>query len=213
MIIAVDGPAGAGKGTIGRRLAAHYQLGYLDTGLLYRAVAHAALAAGASDGDSEALSALARALDINTLNESVLRTAEIGAKASKVAAHAGVRAALLQRQRDFANQPAGAVLDGRDIGTVVCPNAPVKLFVTAALVVRAQRRAAELRAKGHDISDEMMAADLAERDARDSSRADAPMRTAKDAAVLDTTHLSKDAAYQAALDIVRATLEADQTSP
>lgn len=204
MIIAIDGPAGSGKGTIARRLADAFGLGYLDTGKLYRAVAVAALERGVSFGDAEAMAALAADIDMSreALNDLALRTAQAGAAASKAAAIPGVRAALLARQQEFARRPGGAILDGRDIGTVVCPHADVKLYVTASAAERARRRAAELRALGHEVDEAALAADLAQRDKRDAERDAAPMRAADDACLLDTTELSIDAAFEAARRIV-----------
>lgn len=206
MIIAIDGPAASGKGTIAQRLAAHFQLGYLDTGLLYRAVGVAVHAAGVDPSDANQAGAIATTLNIETLNEQALRTAEAGRLASMIAAHPAVRSALLDRQRQFAARPEGAVLDGRDIGTVVCPNADAKLFVTAAVEERGRRRAAQLRERGEVISDDEMVADLRARDERDTQRAAAPMRPADDARHLDTTALTREDAYQAALNLVLTSL-------
>ncbi len=212
MLIAVDGPLASGKGTLARRLAAFYGLPYLDTGLLYRATARDVLASGADPhNEADAVNA-ARALDIATLDDPDLRTARVGAMASVVAAHPKVRTALLDLQRGFAHQSGGAVLDGRDIGTVICPDADIKLWVEASQEVRAHRRAKELRARGETITDAQMLADLQERDARDAGRADAPMRMAEDAHLLNTTTLSIDAAFEMARQIVdaaRAELPAD----
>jgi cytidylate kinase len=194
--VAIDGPAAAGKGTIARAVAAHFGLAHLDTGLLYRAVGRRTL-----DG-SEAVEA-ARALLAEDLgDEEGLRTAEVGQAASRVAAVPEVRAALVDFQRAFAARAGGAVLDGRDIGTVICPDAPVKLFVTASDAERARRRHAELCAKGHDLTLEEVAADLAERDRRDAGRADAPLLPAKDALQLDTSQLTIEEAVAAAIEAV-----------
>lgn len=212
MIIAIDGPAASGKGTLARRLAAHFGYAYLDTGLLYRAVGGAVLRAGHSLDDVAAASAAARALDPAMLDDPELRLDSASAAASKVAALPEVRAALLAYQRDFANHPpggaAGAVLDGRDIGTVVCPAADVKLFVTASVEKRAERRFKELRERGVATIQEAVLQDMKERDARDSHRAVAPLRPADDALVLDTTELDADAAFHAALDHITSRLQA-----
>ncbi|MDP2411198.1 MAG: (d)CMP kinase [Pseudolabrys sp.] len=205
MIIAIDGPAASGKGTLGKRLAAHYGLRHLDTGLLYRAVAKAVLDAGRSPDDSAAAMAATFGLDPARFDETTLKTAAVGAAASVVSAFPQVRDALLAFQRDFAAHPAGAVLDGRDIGTVICPDAEVKIFVTATPEVRAGRRAAEYRGQGQDVDDATVLADIRARDERDTSRAAAPLKQAADAHLLDTTDLDIDAAIRAAIDIVEAT--------
>jgi len=202
--IAIDGPAAAGKGTLARRLAAALGLPYLDTGLLYRAVARRALDAGADPADPAATEAAAMALQTCDLARADLRGPQADAAASQVATHPRVRAALVRFQREFAAE--GAVLDGRDIGTVILPNATVKLFVTAGLDARAHRRWLELRARGADVSEAQVAADMAARDAQDAGRAAAPLRAAPDAVVLDTTGLDADAACARALKIVRARL-------
>lgn len=204
MLIAIDGPLASGKGTIARRVAAHYQLPYLDTGLLYRACALGVLAAGQDPGDPAAATASARAVTGANLDDPQLRTARIGAAASKVAALAQVRAALVETQRTFAAQEGGAVLDGRDIGTVICPQADVKLWVSAPAEERAARRHKELRTRGEDIDYETVLAHLRERDARDAGRADAPMCRAVDAHLLNTGGLSIDAAFEAARHIIDA---------
>ncbi|MDV3457538.1 d(CMP) kinase [Sphingomonas sp. HF-S4] len=201
MIIAVDGPAASGKGTIARALARHYGLPHLDTGLLYRAVAATVLREGldpAVEADAVAACGFPDAL----LDDPSLRTDEVGKAASVVSAHPLVRAALLQRQRRFAQQPGGAVLDGRDIGTVIAPDAQVKLFVKATPTIRAQRRHLELRKQGANVSLDKVLADIRARDERDSQRSTAPMRQAEDAAVLDTSFLSIDAAIQRAVALV-----------
>ena len=205
MIIAIDGPAASGKGTISKRLAAHYGLRHLDTGLLYRAVAKAVLDAGRSPDDSAAAMAATFGLDPARYDEAALKTAAVGSAASVVSAFPQVRDALLAFQRDFAAHPAGAVLDGRDIGTVICPDAEVKIFVTATPEVRAGRRAAEYRGQGHDVDDAAVLADIRARDERDTGRAAAPLKQAADAHLLDTTDLDIDAAIRAAIDIVEAT--------
>ena len=207
MIVAVDGPVAAGKGTLARALAAKLGLAYLDTGLLYRAVAALTLADGAAPDDEAATEAVARRLTPSDLERDDLRREEVGQAASKVAAQSRVRAALLDFQRQFAQHPPdgtkGAVLDGRDIGTVVCPDADVKLFVTASPEVRAERRYRELLARGEEIIYPRVLQDLKERDARDQAREVAPLRPAEDAAILDTSELDADAALQAAMQILQ----------
>ena len=202
MIIAIDGPAASGKGTLGKRLAAHYGLRHLDTGLIYRAVAKALIDAGRDPKDAKAAAAAAQALDPATFDEAALKTPAIGEAASLVSAIPEVRAALLAFQRDFAAKPPGAVLDGRDIGTVIAPNADVKIFVTATPQVRAARRAAEYRSQGRDIDEATVLADILQRDERDRNRAAAPLKQAADAHLLDTTNLDIDAAIAAAIAIV-----------
>lgn len=206
MIIAIDGTLASGKGTIARRLARWYGLPYMDTGRLYRAAGVAALKQGVDFTDAGALARVAEALDLNDFEEDELRTAEAGQAASKVAAVPQVRAALLELQRSFANQPGGAILDGRDIGTVVCPNADVKIWVDASVEVRAKRRWQELRNKGEDLSLDKMVAELRERDQRDASRKTAPMTAAADAVLIDTNDLSIDAAVDKARAAVDAVL-------
>jgi cytidylate kinase len=202
MIIAVDGPLAAGKGTIAKALARHYGLPHMDTGKLYRGVAFRLLALGKSPDDSASATRIAQALSLDGIEEQDLRTAQVGAAASVVAVHPSVRQALYDLQRAFALQPGGAVLDGRDIGTVVCPEADVKLFVFASPQERAGRRLQELLAQGEAISFEDMLAQTLERDARDSGRADAPLRPAEDAHLLDTTGLSIETAVDKARLIV-----------
>ncbi|MAK60336.1 MAG: cytidylate kinase [Ponticaulis sp.] len=202
MIIAVDGTLASGKGTLSKGLATDLGLPHLDTGLLYRATAKACLDAGVDPEDAEAAAGLAKALKIDDMKPEDLRTAEVGQVASKVAVHPPVREALFQLQRDFAYQRGGAILDGRDIGTVVCPEAHVKLWVDADVETRAARRVAELNAKGDPITQDEMVAQLRERDERDKNRAIAPMKPAEDAHLLDTTHLSIDAARAKARQIV-----------
>jgi len=204
MIIAIDGPAGSGKGTLGKRLAAHYGLAHLDTGLIYRAVAKALIDAGQSPGDVKAAAAAAKALDPSHFDEVELKAHSISEAASIVSAIPQVREALLAFQREFAARAPGAVLDGRDIGTVICPDADVKIYVTATPEVRARRRSAEYRAQGRNIDETAVLADIRKRDERDQNRAAAPLRRAPDAHLLDTTHLDIDAAIQAAIDIVEA---------
>ena len=202
MIIAIDGPAASGKGTLGKRLAAHYGLRHLDTGLLYRAVARDLLAAGHRLDDPGRAAAAARALRPDELDEAALKGHAAGEAASVVSAIPEVRAALLQWQRDFAAAPPGAVLDGRDIGTVVCPQADVKIFVTADPQVRARRRALELREKGQAADESEILANINRRDARDTSRPLAPLKPAPDAHILDTSDLDIEAVVRNAIAIV-----------
>lgn len=208
MIIAVDGPSAAGKGTLARRLAERLGFAHLDSGLIYRAVAAKVEVAEADSGFAEAALRAAEALNAADLERPGLRGERIGHLASKVAVIPEVRAALLAFQRDFAARPpggaAGAVLDGRDIGTVVCPDADLKLFVTASTEERARRRHKELRERGEESIYARVLQDLQTRDARDSERAVAPLRAAEDAIVLDTTELDSEAALAAAMDIVAA---------
>ena len=205
LIIAVDGPAASGKGTIAARLAAHYGLPFLDTGLLYRAVGMGVLATGGALDDAVAAETVARTLDTASLSEDArLTTGEAGEAASRIAGYAGVRAALLELQRDFAAQAGGAVLDGRDIGTVIAPHAPAKLYVTATPEVRATRRWKQLTARGDAIAYEDMLADILRRDERDAGRGAAPMVQAKDAVLLDTTEMDIETAFDAARRIVEA---------
>jgi cytidylate kinase len=204
MIIAIDGPAASGKGTLGKRLAAHYGLRHLDTGLIYRAVAKAVLDKGQKPDDTAAATAAARSLVPSDFDEGALKAHSISEAASIVSAIRSVREALLAFQRDFASRPPGAVLDGRDIGTVICPDADVKIFVTATPEVRARRRAAEYKAQGRSVGEAEVLADIRNRDHRDQSRAIAPLKQAPDAHLLDTTHLDIDAAIRAAIDIVEA---------
>jgi CMP/dCMP kinase len=202
MIIAIDGPAGSGKGTLAKRLADHYGLPQLDTGLLYRAVALAVSAAGRPLTDASAAASAAASLDPASLDDPRLRGREMGDAASVVSAFQPVRDALLDWQRRFAAQPGGAVLDGRDIGTVICPHADIKLFVTATAEERARRRHVELESRGEPAAFEAILADIRRRDERDTSRNAAPLKAAEDAIVLDTTTLDADAVFRAALDIV-----------
>jgi cytidylate kinase len=198
LVIAVDGAAASGKGTIASRLARHYRLPHLDTGLLYRAVGVAMLEAGADLDDGARAAALAQALDLGRLDDPALTSAAGGEAASRVAALPAVRAALFDLQRDFAAQPGGAVLDGRDIGTVIAPQAPAKLYVDAAPQVRARRRWLQTSARGEARTEAETLADLLKRDARDAGRADAPMARATDAVLLDTTEMTIDAAFDEA---------------
>jgi CMP/dCMP kinase len=204
MIIAIDGPAASGKGTLGKRLAFHYGLRHLDTGLIYRAVAQALLAAGAPLDDRARARQAAENLDPEGFDEAILKSHAVGEAASIVSAIPEVRAALVAFQQGFAARPPGAVLDGRDIGTVICPDADVKIFVTATPEVRARRRTCELRAAGQDVDETAILSDIRRRDERDSSRAIAPLKPAADAHLLDTTHLDIDAAVRAAVDIIEA---------
>ena len=202
MIIAIDGPAASGKGTLGKRLAAHYGLRHLDTGLLYRAVAKAVIDSGHSPQDRAQAAAAAHALDLAGFDEVALKSQAVGEAASLVSAIPQVRAALLDLQRRFARQAPGAVLDGRDIGTVICPDADVKIFVTAEPEVRANRRVLEFQARAEPVNPADVLADIRRRDERDSSRAIAPLRPAADAHVLDTTRLDADAAFRAAVQLI-----------
>src|SRR5262245_27738595 len=201
MIIAIDGPAASGKGTLGKRLAAHFGLRHLDTGLIYRAVAKAMIDAGHRLDDVAQAAAAARALDPTRFDEVALKRHEIGEAASVVSAFPDVRAALLAFQREFGRTPPGAVLDGRDIGTIIFPDADVKIFVEATAEERARRRALEL---GGQVNEADILADIRRRDERDKNRAVAPLKPAPDAHLLDTTHLDIDAAFRAAVDIVEA---------
>ncbi|WP_169566568.1 (d)CMP kinase [Sneathiella limimaris] len=208
MIIAVDGPVAAGKGTLARRIADIYGLKYLDTGALYRAVGLLLLKRGEDPANEQkAVQAAADVGEID-LTDPALRNEETGNAASKVAAIQPVRDALLEYQRNVAKAKPGAVLDGRDIGTVVCPDAPVKLFVTASAEVRAQRRFEELKAKGQNITYEAVLSDLKERDERDMGRKNAPLTQAADAHLLDTTKLDIEAALKAACQIIDASKDA-----
>jgi len=205
--IAIDGPAASGKGTLARRLAAHYGFRHLDTGLTYRAVAKAMLDAGLPLDDEAAAIEAARAFDITDMRRDVLAAHDIGEAASKVAVMPGVRRTLVERQRQFAARGEGAVLDGRDIGTVVCPGAPVKLFVTASPEVRARRRFHEILGNGGEAEEQAILADIVRRDERDACRADSPMRPAEDAHLLDTSEMTIEAAFQAAKSFVDAALD------
>jgi len=204
MIIAIDGPAASGKGTLGKRLATHYGLRHLDTGLIYRAVTKALLDAGDRLDNVERAVAAAKALNPGGFDEKALKSHAIGEAASIVSALPEVRAALLAFQRDFGRAPPGAVLDGRDIGTVIFPDADVKIYVDATPEVRASRRAAEIAGAGGTVSEAEVLADIRRRDERDTRRAAAPLRAAPDAHLLDTSHLDIDAAFRAAIDIVEA---------
>jgi cytidylate kinase len=206
MIIAVDGPTASGKGTIARALADHYRLPCLDTGLLYRAVgAHCAALGGDPDREEDALRGCA--FPEVLLDDPMLRTETAGALASRVSRHPAVRQALLDRQRSFARQPGGAILDGRDIGTVIAPDADAKLFVTGSLEARATRRHAEMLTRGINVTFDAITTDLAERDARDANRSAAPLVRADDAALLDTSNLTIEMAVREAIVLVDAQLE------
>lgn len=212
-VIAIDGHAASGKGTLARTLAKKLDFAWLDTGALYRAVAYKVIESGADPADEAAAVGAAQALRENLtpadLDNPVLRSDSVGDGASKVAAMPGVRAALLQFQKDFAYHtpdPArGAVLDGRDIGTVICPDAPVKLFVTASLETRADRRFKELQGRGLETAFDAVLEEMRTRDARDESRAEAPLKPAPDAHIIDTSNLSPEDVLQRALDIVAKT--------
>jgi CMP/dCMP kinase len=202
LVIAIDGPAASGKGTLARRLAAHYGLPHLDTGLLYRATACALLDEGLRLDDIDAAVAAARGLSLTDFDDQRLRTREMGEAASIVAALPEVRAELVDLQRRFAQNGEGAVLDGRDIGTVICPDARVKIFVTASAEKRAQRRALELAGRGEKADYQNILADVKKRDERDSARSVAPLKPAADAVTLDTSELDIEGAFRAAVAIV-----------
>ncbi|HZS62965.1 MAG TPA: (d)CMP kinase [Xanthobacteraceae bacterium] len=202
MIIALDGPAASGKGTLGKRLAKHFGFRHLDTGLLYRAVAKSLIDAGHRPDDRARAVDAARALDPSRFDEIALKSPAVGDAASIVSAFPEVRAVLVTLQRNFAAAPPGAVIDGRDIGTVICPNAEVKIFVTATPEVRARRRALEFQQQGRAVDEADVLADILRRDERDRSRAVAPMKPAVDAHILDTSALDIEAAFKAALEVV-----------
>jgi cytidylate kinase len=202
MIIAVDGPTASGKGTIARALAAHFGLPHLDTGLLYRAVGRQVFLDG-GDPDDPAAALAATSFPEGLLTDPELRSETSGGLASRVSVHPGVRKALFERQRAFATQPVGAVLDGRDIGTVIAPDADAKLFITASIAARAERRFAEMRSAGRDATLESISADLARRDARDANRPEAPLRAATDAIMLDTSKLSIEQAIAQAIALAQ----------
>jgi cytidylate kinase len=207
MIIAIDGPAASGKGTLARKLAGHFGLPCLDTGLLYRATARALMEQGHDLADKDAAVAAARGLALTDFDEKALRGSEMAEAASIVAAIPEVREALADLQRAFARRPGGAVLDGRDIGTVICPDACPKIFVTASPEARATRRALELQSRGEKADYPAVLAEILRRDERDRTRPAAPLIPAKDAVILDTTALSIDAAFEAALAIVTRCLK------
>jgi cytidylate kinase len=204
MIVAVDGPAASGKGTLARRLAAELGLAYLDTGKIYRAVGYRVLSGGGDPADPELAQEAARALDESDLANPALSSDDAADAASKVAAIPPVRDILLAFQQNFAARPEGAVLDGRDIGTVVCPNADVKLFVTADVEVRAERRHKELLDRGEASIYARVLQALADRDARDRGRSAAPMLAASDAVIIDTTSMNAEEAFNTAISIVRS---------
>lgn len=201
-VIAVDGPAASGKGTIAGRLAALYGYPLLDTGLLYRAVGLGVLAGAGDLDDPIAAESVARALDLSDLDRAEVRTRAAGEAASRVAVHPGVRAALFDLQRDFTRREPGAVLDGRDIGTVIAPGAPAKLYVNARPEIRAERRWKQLTGQGEVVDFEDILADIHKRDARDGGRKDAPMTQARDAVLLDTSEMTIEQAFDAARRIV-----------
>ena len=201
-VIAIDGPAASGKGTLARKLAERYAFQHLDTGLLYRGTAAALLDAGKSLDDESIAEEAARALDLAALDREVLSAHGVGDAASRVAAMPAVRQALLEVQRAFANQEPGAVLDGRDIATVICPNANVKLFITATPEVRAERRHKEALGRGDDIAFETILDDIKRRDERDQRRAEAPLIASGDADLIDTSKMDIETAFQTACDIV-----------
>ncbi len=203
MIIAVDGPSAAGKGTLARALAARLGYHFLDTGSLYRAVGFLVLQSGKALDDADSAAQIATGLDLATVDDAGLRTEAVAAAASLVSAYPAVRAALLQFQRDFAKRPPGAVLDGRDIGTVVCPDADLKFFVTASTDVRARRRLAELKGLGQIVQYTDVLADIMARDERDAGRAAAPTKPAEDAIMIDTSELDRDEVLKAVMDVVR----------
>ncbi len=201
MIIAVDGPTASGKGTIAKALGEHFGLPHLDTGLLYRAVGRqVALNGGNPDSAEDALAACA--FPESLLDDPILRSEETGGLASRVSIHPPVRQALFERQRAFAQQDGGAIMDGRDIGTVIAPDADVKLFVTASVEARALRRWKEMQSRGENPSLEAIAEDLRQRDERDRNRAEAPLRPADDATTVDTSQLGKEEAIQAVIELV-----------
>jgi cytidylate kinase len=204
MIIAIDGPAASGKGTLAKRLAAHYGLRHLDTGVIYRAVAHALISAGADLRDEALAVKAARELDPETFENPALKSQNVGAAASVVSAIPRVREALVEFQRQFAAKPPGAVLDGRDIGTVICPDAEVKIFVVADPRVRAHRRTLEARSRGEEADEAAVLADILARDERDQNRPVAPLKPAQDAYLLDNSNLDIEGGVRAAIDIVEA---------
>lgn len=204
MIIAIDGTTSSGKGTLAKRLAAHYGLPHLDTGLLYRAVAKSALNKGIDFKDERECALLAAHIDLAEFDERELRTAGVGTAASVVATLGAVRRALFELQRKFAQQKGGAVLDGRDIGTVIAPDADVKLWVDASVEERARRRFKELSGMGEDVTEHGVLLQLKDRDARDSQRKDAPMKPADDAIWIDTTRMPPDECLAKAIEVVEA---------
>ena len=201
-VVAIDGPAASGKGTLARKLAEALDLPHLDTGLTYRAVAHSMMEAGEPLDDEAAAVKHAKQVDLGALNKDVLSDHAIGEAASKIAVMSAVRKALVEAQRAFAGSGTGAVMDGRDIGTVVCPNAQVKLFVTASPHERARRRWNEMQLKGQDADFETIVKDIQNRDARDMARSDSPLKPAEDAHLLDTSQMDIQSAFRSALEIV-----------
>ncbi|MGC4024734.1 MAG: (d)CMP kinase [Mesorhizobium sp.] len=212
LLIAIDGPAASGKGTLARRLADYYHLPHLDTGLTYRAVAHRMIADGLPLDDAEKATDAARKVDLGNLDKGALAAHAVADAASRVAVFPQVRRVLVEKQRAFANQPGGAVLDGRDIGTVVCPDADVKLYITASPEVRAGRRLRDIESRGGSARVEDILADIVKRDERDSARADSPLRPAEDAHLLDTSEMSIEAAFRAARAIVDGVLAKRDTA-
>jgi CMP/dCMP kinase len=204
MIIAIDGPAASGKGTLAKRLAAHYGYRHLDTGVIYRAVAHAMLSAGLELDDEAKAVEVAMTLDPGTFDDPALKSHAVGSAASVVSALPKVREALVAFQRQFAAGPPGAVLDGRDIGTVICPDAEVKIYVVADPKVRARRRTLEARSRGEAADESAILADILARDERDQNRSVAPLKQAPDAYLLDNSHLDIESGVRAAIDIVEA---------
>ena len=203
LIIAIDGPAASGKGTLARRLAEYFDLPHLDTGLTYRAVAYALLQAGLPLDREELAEVVAENIDLVSMDREILSAHEVGEAASKIAVMSRVREILVEQQRKFASNAQGAVLDGRDIGTVVCPEAQVKLYVTASPETRARRRHLEAGEKGSGLAFEDILADIKKRDERDMGRADSPLRPASDAHLIDTTEMSIDTAFETALALVQ----------
>jgi cytidylate kinase len=212
MIIAIDGPAASGKGTLAKRLAAHYGLRHLDTGVIYRAVAYALINAGVELKDEAAAVRAALELDPETFEDPALKSQKVGTAASVVSAIPRVREALVEFQRQFAAKPPGAVLDGRDIGTVICPDAEVKIFVVADAKIRAHRRTLEARSRGEEADEAAVLADILARDERDQNRAVAPLKPAKDAYLLDNSNLDIEGGVRAAIDIVEAVRAGRQRS-
>jgi cytidylate kinase len=204
MIIAIDGPAASGKGTLARRLAMHYGYRHLDTGVIYRALAHAMLAAGLDLNDEAKAVEAAIRLDPASFGDPALKSQAVGSAASVVSALPKVREVLVRFQREFAASPPGAVLDGRDIGTVICPDAEVKIYVVADPTIRARRRALEARGRGEPADEAVILADILARDQRDQNRAVAPLKQAPDAYLLDNSHLDIEGGVRAAIDIVEA---------
>ena len=207
LIIAIDGPAASGKGTLARRLAVHFDLPHLDTGLTYRAVGNALVQVGLPLDDEQLAMVAAQNLDLGALDREVLSAHEAGEAASKVAVMSQVRRILVEQQRAFANTGKGAVLDGRDIGTVVCPDATAKLYITASPEVRARRRHREAEEKGSGASYDEILADIIRRDERDSGREDSPMKPAEDAVLIDTSEMTIETAFETALRMVKRAID------